>query len=558
MKRHLLCLAFGLLTAAPAAADIGAYLAGRHAMTQHDYEQAAGYLSSALLRDPTNQSIQLLTMQANLAAGSLDQAFQIASWIDVGGDPAPLVNLVGLADDLTRSDYARALERLDAGTIAGSAMDGLIRGWALMGLGDVRQALDVFDETANSGGVQAFALTHKALALASVGDFEQARQIFEGDGVSPGIAMTERAMIAYAQILVQLDDRETASVVLRQRFQGTDNAAALSLAAAIDSGAAIGFDFVQSPQDGIAEVFFTVALALRGETESELLLLHARIANGLNPDHAEALILAASFLDELGNSELATVAYDKVPRTHPAYLRAELGRAAALETSEEPTAAIEVLSQLNVANPNIRRVQMALADLLRREKNYAAAFVVYDDIISQIQENGATDWFVYFARAVASENIGNWDAAERDFRQSIALDPNQAVVLNYLGYSFVDRGENLEEALSLIERADVAAPGRGPIIDSLGWAHYRMGNYVQAVMHLERAVEAMPTDPIINDHLGDAFWKVGRKVEADFQWRRALSFDPEETDANRIHRKIAEGLDAVLADEPKEELLVKD
>ena len=155
----------------------------------------------------------------------------------------------------------------------------------------------------------------------------------------------------------------------------------------------------------------------------------------------------------------------------------------------------------------------------------------------------------------------NWDAAEADFRAALEIDPEQPQVLNYLGYSLVERQEKLDEALSMIERAVEARPESGYIIDSLGWVLYRMGRYEDAVSHMERAVELMPVDPVVNDHLGDVYWAVGRKLEAEFQWRRALSFvDPEDTDAeakpDRIRRKLDVGLDVVLAEEGAKPLQV--
>ncbi|MGB1234550.1 MAG: tetratricopeptide repeat protein [Planktomarina sp.] len=547
MKRHLCALIIGLI-AQTATADTGAYLAGRQAILGHDYQQAVGYLSSALLRDPSNAQLQLLTMQSNLALGNLDQAIEIGSWLETSGAETPLAALVLLAGDMKAGDYPNALARLDAETVAGGAMDALIRGWAHMGLGEVSKALLVFDDAADSGGIRAFALTHKALALASVGDFEQARVIIEGDADTPGIAMTERATLAYAQILVQLDEGEQARDLLQSRFIGTDNEVALSYARSIEAGATLNFDFVTSPTQGVSEVFYTVARALQREQDPDLLLLYTRLAHALSDRHVDALLLSAAFLEELENPSLAIDAYDQVPRNHPAYLRAELGRAAALEDIGQADTAVEVLSQLTEAYPDVRRVHMALGDLLRREENYAAAQLSYDRIIDGIVTAIPQDWFVFFARGVTLHKQDKWEAAETDMRRAITLDGKQGSVLNYLGYSLVDQGIDLEEGLALIERADTAQPGQGHIIDSLGWAHFQLGNFVVAVQHLERAVESMPTDPTINDHLGDAYWMVGRKVEAEFQWRRALSFDPGPEDASVISDKLENGLKTVSTD----------
>ncbi len=151
----------------------------------------------------------------------------------------------------------------------------------------------------------------------------------------------------------------------------------------------------------------------------------------------------------------------------------------------------------------------------------------------------------------------NWPAAEADFEKALALRPDQPSVLNYLGYSYLERHEKLDEALGMIERAVAARPDDGAFVDSLGWGLYRLGRYDEAVTQMERAVELMPIDSVVNDHLGDVYWAVGRTREAEFQWSRALSFGPtDETEAARIRRKLEVGLDKVLAEEGAKPLAV--
>ncbi|MCB1328433.1 MAG: tetratricopeptide repeat protein, partial [Maritimibacter sp.] len=165
-----------------------------------------------------------------------------------------------------------------------------------------------------------------------------------------------------------------------------------------------------------------------------------------------------------------------------------------------------------------------------------------------------SQWRVYFARGITYERRGDWAAAEADFRKALALSPEQPSVLNYLGYSLVERRENFDEALDMIKRAVGARPYDGYIRDSLGWVYYRLARYEDAVAEMERAVELLPLEPVLNDHLGDTFWAVGRLREARFQWRRALSFITDDTDLDelnpdRIRRKLEVGLDVVLDEE---------
>jgi Flp pilus assembly protein TadD len=212
------------------------------------------------------------------------------------------------------------------------------------------------------------------------------------------------------------------------------------------------------------------------------------------------------------------------------------------------------LGQLAESFPNLRQVHATLGEFLRQDGQYERAIVSYDIAIDMIDHSMPEHWYVHYVRGTAHDRLGDWELGLRDFDRALSLSPNQFQVLNYVGYSLVERGERLEEALSMIERAVVAQPKAGYILDSLGWVQFRLGYYEGAIVHMERAVELMATDPVVNNHLGDVYWAVGRKTEARFQWLRALSFVTEATrseDINliRMHHKLDIGLDAVLAEE---------
>lgn len=222
---------------------------------------------------------------------------------------------------------------------------------------------------------------------------------------------------------------------------------------------------------------------------------------------------------------------------------------------------IEVLERLAEDQPTLAPVYSALGDLLRQQEQYEEATAAYDKALEYSDEGAAARWFLYYARGISHERLKLWDKAEADFRSALEINPDQPQVLNYLGYSLVERRVNLDEALGMIERAVEARPDSGYIVDSLGWVLYRLGRYDEAVGHMETAVELMPVDPVVNDHLGDVYWAVGRYREAEFQWKRALSFiDPEDTDGEadpeRIRRKLEVGLDEVLSEEGADPLKV--
>ncbi len=193
----------------------------------------------------------------------------------------------------------------------------------------------------------------------------------------------------------------------------------------------------------------------------------------------------------------------------------------------------------------------ALGSIQRSRKLFSEATDTYTRALNLVPKIEARHWALYYARGTSYERLKNWPAAEADLKKALELAPDQPLVLNYLGYSWIDQGLHLKGGMDLIEKAVSLKPDDGFIVDSLGWAHFRLGNYNDAVRYLERAVELRPDDPILNDHLGDALWKVGREREARFQWDQALSLNPEPEDLERIKKKVVEGLEAKPAAEKK-------
>jgi tetratricopeptide (TPR) repeat protein len=366
--------------------------------------------------------------------------------------------------------------------------------------------------------------------------------------------ISRRAAVARAQVLSQLGRNDQALEMLAEVFGAAFDPGLTDLADRLAAGQDVPFDIASTVSDGMAEVFFTIGAALNGEAADDFALVYARMAVALRADHVDAILLSAELLDSLGQYELADATYKQVPRDHPDYHAAELGRAEALRRAAKPDAATEVLEQLARDYPTLPAVYSALGDLKRQQENYADAIRAYDKALEFTETDAMSRWFLLYARGISHERLKDWTKAERDFRAALELNPNQPQVLNYLGYSLVERREKLDEALDMIERAVAARPDSGYIVDSLGWVLYRLGRYDEAVSHMERAVELMPVDPVVNDHLGDVYWAVGRIREAEFQWSRALSFiDPKETDGEadpeRIRRKMEVGLDQVLAEE---------
>ncbi len=554
-----LALAVSLATQAPAR-DAGSYLAARSAMFSSDYAAASQYYARALVRDPTNLGMLENASTAFVGLGDLDRAAMTAERFQAAGGSSQLVSMILFGNAARENAWDALLTDLEDGQTVGPLFDGLAESWALVGDGRMTEALEAFDKVSSNQGVEAFGFYHKALALASVGDFEGAAHIFSGEAGTT-LRLTRRGVVAYAEVLSQLERNEDALDLIQQSFGISLDPSLEALRAKLEAGETVPFVSVRNPTDGLAEVYYSIATALRSEAQEEYTLLYSRMAMGLRPDHTDALLLTAELLEDLERYDLATEVYDTVPREDPAFHAAEMGRAEALRRSGREDAAVEVLRQLAESHGDLPLVHVALGDTLRGLERFEEANKPYNTALELIGEPEEQHWIIYFARGITFERLDDWAAAEADFRKALELRPDQPQVLNYLGYSMLEMQVQMEEALVLIERAVEQRPDSGYILDSLGWGLYRLGRYDEAVPHMEKAVERMAIDPIVNDHLGDVYWAVGRYREAEFQWHRALSFitdetDLEDVDPERIRRKLEVGLDAVLAEEGEPPLQV--
>ena len=556
-SRTLSALVFAAAMGAPLhadeKADSGAYLAARVAESENDFGSAATWYSRAITADPGNPTLLDGAILAELGVGDFALAIEVAKMRrDVGTkqglDPSQLADLTLLADEANREDYAAIDAAAASGRDIGDLANQLVLAWAKVGEGKMTEALAAFDAVSQKKGYEAFGYFHKALALASVGDFEGADEILSGKAAGP-ITLMRRGVFAHAQILSQLERNADAVALLDRSFGPGPDPIVDAVRRRLQAGEPIPFDTVRSAKDGIAEVFYSISTALNGEADPVYTLIHLRMAGYLRPDHSDALLLTADVLQSLGQHDLATQTYTAFKSDDPSFVTAEIGRAGALRSQGKADAAIETLQTLARAHGDLVTVQFALADVLRAEERFAEAKVAYSAAIDLTKAAGNEDWILYFYRGICNEQTKDWPPAEADFRKALELNPTQPQVLNYLGYGLVDRGEKLDEALGMIEKAVAADPEQGYIIDSLAWAFFKLGRYAEALEPMERASLLEPVDPVVTDHLGDVYWMNDRKLEARFQWRRALSFQPTEKDQARIQRKLEVGLDTVMAEE---------
>ncbi|WP_051521529.1 tetratricopeptide repeat protein [Rubellimicrobium mesophilum] len=535
-------------TGAQGATPAGTYLAARAAEAAKDLPAVADLYARALGQDPANARFLQSALLADFALGRLPEARALADRLVAAGEPSAVAALARAVTAAQADDWRAILRDLEAGRRVGPIADGLARGWAWMGEGETGKALAAFDELASTPSLKPFALYHKGLALALLGDLDGARAAF-ALADSEGVQRTRRAVLAEAEVLGALGRRDEALRLIDEVAGKSPDALLAALRVRLQGDAPVAFDLIASPAEGLAEAYLNLAAVVAGDDPTNGVIL-ARAALALDPDEADAALLAGQLLADLGQPDLAREAFASVPSDDPDALAAELGRASVLRSQGEDEAALEVLSRLAQDHPDLPEVQATLGDLLRGMDRPQDAEAAYGRAIDLSPADAGNLWYLHFTRALARQAQDDWPDAEADLRRSLQLRPDQPQALNHLGYTLVDRGEKLDEALDLIRKAVALRPDDGAIVDSLGWAYYRLARYPEAVEQLEKAATLVATDPVVNDHLGDAYWRVGREREARFQWSRALSFDPEPDEAETLHRKLAKGLDA--ADPPKE------
>lgn len=528
----------------------GALLAAREAGQRNDFASAIDYLERLHALNPDDLSTLDQLVLSALSIGQTETAARHALVL-LARDPSnPAAALAVITRAFALQDPERVLAIAGSDVALHPLIGALSRAWAHLQAGSMSNAQLAFDDVAMIEGMQAFAVYCRALALAMAGDVEGALDLIEDPVLGVANALNRRGFMAYALLLGQVERYDDALALIDEVFAGSGDPSLGRLRTAFGQHQALPLDLIDTPAKGMAEVFAVMASAMQSADNLHEAILYAQAAVWLNPGLTDAQLLVGRILEGLGQPEAAAAAYARIPEGDAFSMAARMGQAQVLEGRDQRAEAIAILQNLATGNPESFAAQSVLGDFLRRDGQFDVADVAYSRALDLLAATGrAPEWQTLFARAIARSRLNDWPLAEADFRAALAIQPAQPQVLNYLGYSLVERGENLDEALVMIESAVAGDPTSGYILDSLAWALFRLGRYTEALPHMERAVEMMPTDAILNDHLGDVYYAVGRQREARFQWRRALSFAPaDDLDEDRIRRKLEVGLEAVRAE----------
>ncbi len=524
------------------ASPAGNYLAALIAGADRDTLAAATYSREALRFNPRNRELIERAFVSSLSNGDMPQSFALGERLAKADPKNGIVHLALGVRAFKAKQFAGARAEIIKGG-GGRQRDltvSLLTAWSYAGTGDFRRALETLDKIKDER-LSGFRDYHMGLIADLAKNTPEAAKRLKAAYEAEKTGL--RVVDAYARFQARRGERDDAKAIY-QAFDLLAPRHPLVLAALADLAAGKPLETnVPNAAAGAGEVFYQLGSLGSQQNDSFAAMLYLRMSLFLAPDNALATITLADIYERLKQYERAIDVYETVPARSPLRGNADIQTGLILEAMGKSDDALKHLEALAKANPGDVEGLTALGNLQRARKQFAESGETYSKVIAAIERPARSDWVTYYFRGIAYERSKQWPKAEADFKKALELSPDQPMALNYLGYSWVDQGLNLDDSFKLLRRAVDLRPNDGYIIDSLGWAHYRLGQYDAALRELEKAIELKPGDPVINDHLGDVYWRVGRRLEAQFQWNHARDLKPEPDDLVNILKKIAGGLE---------------
>ena len=525
----------------------GNYLAALMAGLLRDTASAARFYSETLKFDPRGADLTERAFVTLLAEGEISEAMRLAELVG-RKNPSNAIAQLALGVQAFREGQFQSARSSFKRSGRGQSVDltgTLLTAWSWASSGNPKRASDTIDRLPADKATSVYRDLHAGLIAKLNGRADEAatrlKLAFDADRTSV------RQADLFGRYLATLGRKDEAlTVYLNLQSIFPRHPVIASAITHLKTGE--GFeDDVTNERDGAAEVLYGLGSSVTQEGDELVALIYLRLALWLKPGHAMALIALAETYERMKQFSSANSVYEQIPVSSSLHLTAAIQRALNLVQLDQADRAVALLQELAVSTPESFEPLLALGNVHRSRKDFSNAAVSYSKVIDMIAVPSAAYWNVYYARGISYERLKRWPEAEADFRKALELAPDQPMVLNYLGYSWVDRGMNLSEAFRMLQRAVDQKPNDAYIIDSLGWAHFRLGKYAEALTYLEQAVALRPADPTLNDHLGDIYWQLGRVTEAKFQWNHARDLGPEPEDLPKILEKIEHGW---TADQP--------
>lgn len=526
----------------------GAYIAGRVAHLRKDFNSAADYYMQALQTSPDNPELVGRVYLILTSKGRIDEAAKYAKLSLKNGDTNSFTHVIIAVDNMKKGQYKEAAQVINNinGMIYKEFISPLISAWAYAGQNDRKKALASLAALKKEPSFKALYHFHAGMINDYFGNNQDAEKNYEIIINEEALEMSFRALQIITNFYIRTGQKDKA-VALANKY-GDEKVLAdmmMRLQNKINkSDEKNTKPIITDANMGNAEALFSIAATLRQGTAG-IDLAHMFISLSIyeNPKYDLAKLLLADILESREMFTEANEAYDSIDKSSEAYYSAQLKKANNLVMTEDYKAA-ELLMKSLALETNSYQLYLDLGDVLRISGKQKEAIEYYKEAIRSLPKIENQHWVLFYALGISYEQNDEWKMAEPQFLKALDLSQNHYLVQNYLGYSWLRQGKNVDQAFELIADAYNQAPHEGNIVDSLGWSLYKLGLYSQAVDYLERASELEPANAVISDHLGDAYWADGRHNEARFQWQHALIMKDEnnELDKEAVKEKISSGI----------------
>jgi tetratricopeptide (TPR) repeat protein len=517
------------------ASSYGMFLAGEAALNKGKSGDAARFFDRARI-ETADPMISERAFTAALLSGDIGRAAALAPTGDDTSEASRRLGKLVIAVEAIadgKGKDAKALLANDSIAFPHKPAAALLAPWAAAQAGDVEGSL-VRPQVRGDRLVEYFGQLGQAALYERAKRYDEAETDYKA-AVSVSNP-TEIAVIGYGGFL-ERRGRRVDALALSEEQLGREPASVAVKAAKARASAGKTTPPMLTIREGAAQALLAPSATMIAAKQTQLSLIYLRLLLRLDPQRDEAWVMVGDLMQGSGDTESARAAYGHPKPGSMEYSTAQAKLAWTYQSADDKVTALKLARAAAASGDTDARV--TLADLLRSDEQYAEAAKVLDGLIAQAK---TPDWRLLYSRGVTNERLNRWAEAQADLQAALTARPDEPELLNYLGYSWIDRGEHLKEALAMVQKAVAADPRSGAMVDSLGWAYYRMGDYKQATEKLEQAVELDAGDPEINNHLGDAYWKVGRRDEAQFQWRRVLTLKPDDKIKASAEAKLASGL----------------
>ena len=520
------------------------FISARYAGMVGDSAAAATFYRRAYLSAPDDSSLLERAAIATLASGDTEGAIKLAKSARArAAEDSPSVQLALIIDDIENGRLPSAKARLQKPALGALNIDlaAFLSAW-LTAVSDPAKAAAEVDELPGRRMIAGEQASLKALVLMQGGRDDEALQSFR---IALHLPLATRDAVAALAASLQASRggmQGARELVALGAVEGDPGAGSARVLADIDAGKTIARPKLTAREGAAMTIFIASGTGLVRSSPDLSAMRHAMVLH-LDPKLAAASITLAEAFERQGRSDEAIAVLRAVPASSAWAADARIAEATILNRQERAGEAL-VAAEQALALSRRREIMLQAGDLYRVNDRVDVARKLYDDVIAMDDAHGVVDWRVLFARSSVRSEAGDWQGAEADLQAAIAVEPDRPELLNFLGYAWVNRGVRVQEGLALIQRAADARPDQGYIIDSLGWAYFRLGQMEKAIEYLERAAELSPTDSEVIDHLGDAYWRAGRETEARFEWTAALDLKPDAVREATLRSKLDKGLPA--------------